>query len=90
MPLLPLKVDKTYFLVGTISNPEIVKRVSVSHVENCFDMHSSHEEADNRMILHVIFGDQQFKEQKVSERKNRRACSLCTLVFFPKFESTEH
>ena len=97
LPLLPLKVGQTYFLVGTFSNPEIVKRVSASHVEHCFDMHSSHEEADTRMVLHVIFGDQQFKEQKVSERKNhhqmfrhRRTCSLCTLVFFPKFESTEH
>jgi hypothetical protein len=82
LPLLPLKVGQAYFLVGTFSNPEIVKRVSAGHVENCFELHSSHEEADTRMILHALFADQKFKEQKVKGRIDiitRRACSLCTL-----------
>ena len=93
--LLPLKVGQTDFLVGTFSNPEIVKRVSAGHVENCFDMHSSHEEADTRMILHAIFADQQFKEQKVKGRiviiikcSDTDVLVLC-VHFFPKLESTE-
>jgi hypothetical protein len=58
-------------------------------------MHSSHEEADTRMILHAIFADQQFKEQKVKGRiviiikcSDTDVLVLC-VHFFPKLESTE-
>ena len=93
MPLLPLKVGQTYFLVGTFSNLEIVKTVSAGYVENCFDMHSSHEEADTRMILHAIVADRQFKEQKVKGRIIIKCSDTDVLVLFvhvfPNLESTE-
>jgi hypothetical protein len=56
-------------------------------------MHSSHEEADTRMILHAIFGVQQFKEQKVKGRIIIKCSDTDVLVLFvhvfPNLESTE-
>ena len=48
------------YLAGAFSNPEVVKRIIRNQDINCVSLFSTQEEADTRIILHVLHADKQF------------------------------
>ncbi|CAG2205634.1 unnamed protein product [Mytilus edulis] len=54
--------NKCLVLAGAFSNPEIVRQLSNEHVIDLPDLFCSHEEADTRILLHVIHSDKIFQQ----------------------------
>ncbi|VDI26825.1 Hypothetical predicted protein [Mytilus galloprovincialis] len=53
--------NKCLVLAGAFSNSEIVRQLSNEHVIDLPDLFCSHEEADTRILLHVIHSDKIFQ-----------------------------
>ncbi|CAC5383566.1 unnamed protein product [Mytilus coruscus] len=57
--------NKCLVLAGAFSNPEIVRQLSNEHVIDLPDLFCSHEEANTRILLHVIHSDKIFQQLNI-------------------------
>ncbi|CAG2225273.1 unnamed protein product [Mytilus edulis] len=80
-------------LAGAFSNPEIVRQLSNEHVIDLPDLFCSHEEADTRILLHVIHSDKIFQQLSIRGRIIVKCSDTDVLVlcvhYFKVLVSTE-
>ena len=72
-----------YYIAGSFGNPEIVNVVSDQDV---FDMHSTREEADTRMILQALHADKRLKELGKQGRLIIKTCDTDAIVLCIYFD----
>ncbi|CAG2243524.1 unnamed protein product [Mytilus edulis] len=85
--------NKCLVLAGAFSNPEIVRQLSNEHVIDLPDLFCSHEEADTRILLHVIHSDKIFQQLNIRGRIIVKCSDTDVLVlcvhYFKVLVSTE-
>jgi hypothetical protein len=59
---MPYPGDSLY-IAGPFTDPNVAKKISSVGVSSCADLYCSHEEADTRMLLHVMHADRVWKKE---------------------------
>ena len=89
----PLAEGLTLYLAGSFYNPEVVKKVVANQVSDCVALYSTQEEADTRIILHVLDMDEQFGQRNVKGRIVIKSSDTDVMVlcihYFHCLKSTE-
>ncbi|KAK3096470.1 hypothetical protein FSP39_000527 [Pinctada imbricata] len=84
---------KTLYMAGAFDNPDIVKKFTTEEVNLCEELGSTQEEADTRIILHLINIDSSFKRSGTRGRVIVQSSDTDVLVlcchFLQKLTNTD-
>lgn len=76
-----LRIEEALIIAGGFENPELCFSVTKNGVTELEDLRSSHDEADTRLILHVLY-EYQVQHQKNSEICGYRCPHITYLLLF--------
>jgi hypothetical protein len=88
-----MSAEDTLYLAGVSNDPITVKKICSEGVSDCPELFCTHEEADTRMLLHVIHADRIFGEKRTKGRIIVKSSDTDVLVlcvhYFPSLQHTD-
>lgn len=77
-----LKIEETLIIAGGFENPELCFSVNKHDVNELKDLKSNHDEADTRLVLHVLYEYQILHEKSFGEVCRYRCPHIAYLLLF--------